>query len=272
MKNLLKVLCLFILSVSLFVCTSCGEDDSKVITIGASPSPHAEILEQTRSYIESKGYTLEIKEFVDYIIPNTLTEEGTLDANFFQHEPYLIDFNQSNGTNLVSVLKVHYEFLGLYKGKTKNLENIRSGSTIGVPNDTTNFSRACLLLQDLGLIAVDESKGLNLTLNDITDNPYNLKIQPAEAASLPRLLSEFDFAVINGNYALSNGLTKNDIIATESAEGDAPTTYVNILVVKAGNEESEKIKVLIEALQQPNIEEYINAHYQGVVEVYKGDN
>lgn len=269
MKNIFKVLNLFIIALCLLFCSSCGEDKSKVIVVGASPSPHAEILKQAQAYIESKGYTLEIREFVDYIIPNTLTEEGVLDANFFQHEPYLIDFNKSNNTHLVSVLKVHYEYLGLYKGKSTSLENIKDGATICVPNDTTNFSRACLLLQELGLITVDESKGLALTLNDITSNPHNLKIQAAEAASLPRLLGEYDYGVINGNYALSNGLKSADLMACESSESEAPTTYLNILVVKAGNEESEKTKLLIEALQQPNIEQYIKTHYEGVVEYYK---
>lgn len=263
-KNLLLIItCLFLISL-----VSCNKTKANEIVVGASPSPHAEILEETRDYLLEKGYKLVIKKYTDYIIPNVALSNEELDANFFQHAPYLADYNKKNNTDLIEALKVHYEFLGLYKGKKDSIENISKGPTICIPNDTTNFSRALLLLQELGLITVDESKGFSMTLNDIITNKFELTIKTAEAAAIPHLLTNFDFAVINGNYALSSGLTSENVIAFEDINGSAPNNFINILVTRPEMLESDKIKVLIEALLSEKIKSFINEKYQGSVLLY----
>lgn len=263
-KKFLGFVCLLVIAVCLI---GCNKDD-KVITVGASPAPHAEILEQCKEYVESKGYTLEIVEFSDYILPNVGVSDGTLDANFFQHQPYLTDYNAENETDIVSVLAVHFEPLGLYAGKSTAITTITQNASIGIPNDTTNGARALLLLDSLDIIEIDSSKGLLTTKSDITSNPYNVEIVEFEAASLPAQLPSLDYAVINGNYAISNNII-DKLLASEDKNSTAATTYANILCVNDGHEEDEKIKVLIEALTQQSIKDYINDTYnQTVVPVF----
>ena len=259
-KTLSLVICLLLLAIS-----SCGKkNDDKTIRVGASSSPHAEILKECKSYVESKGYKLEIVEFSDYILPNVGVAENSLDANYFQHQPYMENYNKKNKTSLKAVLKVHFEPLGFYAGKKSKLEDIEVGSTIGIPNDDTNCARALYLLRDLGLISVDESKGFEITSKDITSNPKKLQIVELEAAQLPTQLPSFDYAVINGNYALESHITSK-LLSSEDSNGIGATTYANILCVNEGNENSEKTKILIEALSQSSIKDFINNKYQGVV-------
>lgn len=267
-KNLLKAISLGLVAVlsSAFL-VGCGGNgtDEKTIRIGASPSPHAEILEQVKAEVEAKGYKLEIVEYNDYVLPNTATNDGDLDANFFQHKPYLDNFNTENKTDLVSVAAIHFEPLGIYSAKVDNVSKIGDGAVIGVPNDATNEARALLLLEANGLITLKEGVGVNATVNDIVDNPKNLDIKEIEAAQLPRSLQDLDAAVINGNYAISGGLKVSDAIAVEESTSVAAETYANIVVVKSGNENSEKIKALVEALQSEAVKQYMEENYDGAV-------
>ena len=270
-KGLLKVVSLGLAAVlSCGLLVGCGGNDSagaddKNIKIGASPSPHAEILAQVEAAVEAQGYTLEIIEYNDYVIPNTAVEQGELDANFFQHKPYLDDFNANNGTNIVSVAAIHFEPLGIYSSSVEEISEIGEGALIGVPNDATNEARALLLLEANGLITLKEGAGVSATINDIESNPLNLEIKEIEAAQLPLSLLDLDAAVINGNYAISGGLKVSDAIAVEESTSIAADTYANIIAVKAGNEESEKVQVLINALKSEEVKSYIESTYAGAV-------
>lgn len=271
MKKILTLGLISILSGSLLagcglVNNAEGKSEAGKLVVGASTSPHAEILEAAKPLLKEKGYELEIKEFSDYILPNTSLEEGDLDANYFQHQPYLDDFNANNNTHIVSVASIHYEPLGIYAGKTAALTDIKEGAKIAVPNDTTNEARALLLLQEQGLITVDENAGLNATKKDITVNLYDIEIVEIEAAQLVRTLQDVDFAVINGNYALQGGLNvATDSLAKEEADSLAAQTYANILAVREGDEGREEIKALVEVLQSKEISEFISEKYQGSV-------
>ena len=244
--------------------TATAQNGGKIV-VGASTSPHAEILEVAKPLLQEKGYELEIKEFSDYVMPNTALENKELDANYFQHQPYLDDFNANNGTHLVSVAGIHYEPLGVYAGKSSDLANIPDGAKIAVPNDTTNEARALLLLETQGLIKLDPNAGLAATGKDITENPHNIEIVEIEAAQLVRTLQDVDFAVINGNYALQGGLNVNDALAKEEADSVAAQTYANVLVVREGDEGREDIKALVEVLQSKAISDFIDEKYQGSV-------
>jgi len=273
MKNkFLKVVSLglaAVLSCGLLVGCGGSEADDKVIKVGASPSPHAEILAEIEDAVAAQGYTLEVIEYNDYVIPNTAVEQGELDANFFQHKPYLDDFNANNGTNIVSVAAIHFEPLGIYSAAVEEVSEIGEGAMIGVPNDATNEARALLLLEANGLITLKEGAGVNATINDIASNPLNLEIKEIEAAQLPLSLLDLDAAVINGNYAISGGLSIADAIALEESTSIAADTYANIIAVKAGNEDSEKVQVLINALQTEEVKAFIGSTYAGaVVPVY----
>lgn len=243
-----------------------GSDD-KTITVAASPTPHAEILTNAvADQLKEQGYTLEVKEFTDYIQPNTVTEEGEVDANYFQHQPYLDSFNEEKGTHLVSVEPIHFEPFGLYAGKTASLDALADGATVAVPNDTTNEARALQLLAAQGLITVRDGAGLTATVNDITDNPHNLQIKEIEAAQLPRTVQDVDFAVINGNYAMEAGFSVGkDALATEDASSEAAQTYANVLVVKEGRENDPAIQALYAALTSDKVKDYINSTYDGAV-------
>lgn len=253
------------LSLTLLVgCSGGGED--KTIKVAATPSPHAEILnDAVKPILEEQGYTLEVQEFNDYVQPNTATEDGEVDANYFQHQPYLDSFNEEKGTNLVSVATIHYEPMCIYPGKTTDLNALPDGATVAVPNDTTNEARALLLLEQAGLITVDPDAGINATPNDITSNPKNLNIEELEAASIPTMVSDVDLAVINGNFAVGAGLDLTNALATESADSLAAQTYGNVLVVKEDNQDSEKIQALKDALLSDEVRDYINNTYNGAV-------
>ena len=236
------------------------------LKVAASPTPHAEILNVAKEVLAEQGIDLEVVEFSDYVQPNLVTENGEVDANYFQHTPYLDSFNEENGTHLVSVGAVHYEPFGIYPGKSDDLANIADGATIAVPNDTTNEARALQLLAAQGLITVRDGAGLTATVNDITDNPHNLQIKEIEAAQLPRTVQDVDFAVINGNYALAAGFSvKNDALATEDASSEAAQTYANILAVKEGRENDPAIQALYAALTSDKVKDYINSTYDGAV-------
>jgi YaeC family lipoprotein len=244
-----------------------GVSDAETITgstikVGATAVPHAEILEFVKPLLEAQGLTLEITEFQDYVLPNTAVEDGQLDANFFQHTPYLVSFNAERGTHLVDVCDVHYEPFGIFPGKTKSLDALPDGAQIAVPNDTTNEARALLLLESAGLIKVDPSKGLEATVNDITDNPKNLKIVELEAAQIPRALQDVDVAAINGNYALEAGLNADsDSLFVEPADSLAADTFANVLVVKEGSEKRPEINALIKALTSEDTRAFIQTKY-----------
>ena len=236
------------------------------LKVAASPTPHAEILNVAKDILAEQGITLEVVEFSDYVQPNLVTENGEVDANYFQHTPYLDSFNAENGTHLVSVGAIHYEPFGIYPGKSDDLANIADGATIAVPNDTTNEARALQLLAAQGLITVRDGAGLTATVNDITENPHNLQIEEIEAAQLPRTVQDVDFAVINGNFAMEAGFSVGkDALATEDASSEAAQTYANVLVVKEGNENSPAIQALLAALQSDKVRDYINETYDGAV-------
>jgi len=263
MKKILAIALALILVLSL---TACGGKKTTAITVAASPTPHAEILEVAKEVLAKDGYELEITEFVDYVQPNLVVEQGELLANYFQHQPYLDDFNVQNDTHLVTVAAIHYEPLGIYPGKTASLADLAEGAQVAVPNDTTNEARALLLLETNGLIKIDPAAGLSATKNDIIENPLNLEIVELEAAQLARSLQDVDIAVINGNYAIEAGLNaSSDALAKEEKDSLAATTYANILVVKEGNENNEGIQALAKALQSDEVRTFIEETYQGAV-------
>ena len=236
------------------------------IKVAASPTPHAEILGVAKDLLAEQGITLDIIEFSDYVQPNMVTESGEVDANYFQHQPYLDSFNEENGTHLVSVGDIHYEPLGIYPGKSKSLDEIADGAVIAVPNDTTNEARALQLLAAQGIISIREDAGLTATVNDITDNPHNVQVEELEAAQLPRTLADVDYAVMNGNYALEAGFSvSKDALATEDANSEAAQTYANVLVVKEGNENNPGVQALLEALKSQEVKDFINETYDGAV-------
>lgn len=266
MKKKLSVVLALTLALSTVVLGGCGASKAdKTIKIGACVTPHAEILEQVKGTLEKEGYTLEIVEYSDYVLPNTALDSGELDANYFQHQPYLDDFNKENGTNIVSVASIHFEPFGLYAGKTASLDDLADGATVAVPNDTTNEARALLLLEAQGLITLKEGAGVTATIQDIESNPKNLEIKEIEAAQIVRALSDVDIAAINGNYALEGGYSVADALAVEAPDSLAATTYANIVAVNAGNENEPKIKALVKALQSEEIRTYINENYGGAV-------
>lgn len=243
-----------------------GAEEDKTITVAASPTPHAEILEAARPILEEKGWTLEVSEFDDYILPNEVVESGEIDANYFQHVPYLESFNEEKGTHLVDAGDIHYEPFGIYPGQKSSLDELEEGDVIAVPNDTTNEARALLLLQDNGIITLEEGAGLTATVNEIVDNPYGIEIQELEAAQVPRVVDEVAFAVMNGNYALNAGFSvAKDSIAYEASDSEAAKTYVNIIAVKEGNENNEGIQALVEVLKSDEIKDFINETYDGAV-------
>ena len=286
MKQFRKVLALtlaLVLSLSLAACASksAAENVEKVpaeeatsdtveqkgtITVAASPTPHAEILAQAAPILAAEGWTLEVKEFQDYVQPNNVVESGEFDANYFQHIPYLENFNEEQGTHLVNAGGIHYEPFGIYPGTKSSLDDIAEGDTIAVPNDTTNEARALLLLQDNGILKLKDGAGLTATVLDIEENPYNVEILELEAAQVPRVKDEVAYVVLNGNYALDAGFSvAKDSLAYEKSDSDAAKTYVNVIAVKEGNENSEKIQALVSALKSDAIRQYINDTYDGAV-------
>lgn len=276
MKNIKRFSILaLVLVLALGILTACGgsgggeesADDSadKTIKVAASPTPHAEILGSISEALAADGWTLEVVEFEDYVQPNVATTEGDVDANYFQHVPYLNEYNTENGTELVAVGNVHYEAMGVYKGSKDSLDALEDGDKIAVPNDTTNEARALQLLAANGVITLKEGVGLEATKTDIEENPKNVEIVELEAASIPGALQDVAFGVINANYALGAELTTDDAVAYEATDSEAAETYVNVIVVNKGNEESEKTQALVKAIQTEEVKKFIEDKYNGAV-------
>lgn len=241
-------------------------DDDKTITVAASETPHSEILEAAKPILEEEGYDLEVTVFDDYVQPNEVVESGDFDANYFQHIPYLNSFNEEKGTHLVNAGGIHYEPFGIYPGTKSSLDDIADGDTIAVPNDTTNEARALLLLQDNGIITLKDGAGLEATVNDIEENPYNVEIVELAAEQVARVAEETSYIVLNGNYALQAGYSvSKDALAYETSDSEAAKTYVNVIAVKEGNENSDKIKALVDVLKSDEIKDFINEKYDGAV-------
>ena len=236
-----------------------------VITVGASPSPHAEILNAVADELKAEGYELKVVEYNDYIQPNVALADGDLDANYFQHAPYLENYNEENGTDLVSAYAIHFEPMGIYAGKSSDIKNVPDGAKIAVPSDATNEARALLLLQDQGVITLKDGAGLEATANDIESNPHNIELVEVEAAAVARSLEDVDFAIINGNYALSAGLDTSATLASEAADSEAAQTYANIIAVRKGDEDNEKTQALIKALTSQTAKDFIEEQYKGSV-------
>ncbi len=265
MKKIFAIVLCMLLTLGLFSGCHSGSDE-KTIVVAASPTPHADILRVVKEELAKDGWKLEIKVFNDYVMPNHAVEDGEADANYFQHEPYLQTFNKEKGTHLRKVAAIHYEPFGIYAGTKSELSQLADGDTISIPNDGSNRGRALLLLQEQGLIQLKEGAGQEATVLDIAENPKNLKIVEMEAAQLPKTLDSVAFAVINGNYALGAGLNAaEDALVSEDATSVSATTYANILVVKEGNEETEKTKALVAALKSQAVKEYIEKNYHGAV-------
>ncbi len=266
MKKIISVLVVFALLA--VTAAGCGKKDAedKKIVVGASSTPHAEILEQARPALEAAGYEFKIIEYADYVQPNLALDSGDLDANYFQHQPYLDQFNEENKMDLVSAAIIHYEPYGVYPGKTSSFDALTEGAQIAVPNDATNEARALLLLEAQGLIRLNEGRGLKATKNDIIENPKNLDIVEIEAAQLARSLQDVDMAVINGNYAIEAGLSvSKDAIAFEDKDSVAAETYGNVIAVRKGTENRADIKALVEALKSDAVRKFINDTYDGAV-------
>ena len=241
-------------------------DDDKTITVAASETPHSEILEAAKPILEEEGYDLEVTVFDDYVQPNEVVESGDFDANYFQHIPYLNSFNEEKGTHLVNAGGIHYEPFGIYPGTKSSLDDIADGDTIAVPNDTTNEARALLLLQDNGIIKLKDGAGLEATVNDIEENPYNVEIVELAAEQVARVAEETSYIVLNGNYALQAGYSvSKDALAYETSDSEAAKTYVNVIAVKEGTENSDKIKALVDVLKSDEIKDFINEKYDGAV-------
>ncbi|KPI16397.1 NLPA lipoprotein [Actinobacteria bacterium OK074] len=253
--------------------TACGSDKGSAsvsadysgpLVVAASPTPHAEILDYVKDNLAKKaGLDLEVKEFTDYVTPNTATQDGSVDANYFQNQPYLDNFNKENGTDIVPVVTVHLEPLGLYSHQAKNVNALKSGATIAVPNDSVNEGRALKLLAAGGLITLKDGAGNDATPADIAKNPKNLKFKELEAAQTPRSLDDVDAAVINGNYAIEADLSPaKDALVLESAKNNP---YGNFLAVKKGNEKDPRVKKLAKLLTSAAVKKFIEDKYDGSV-------
>ena len=243
-----------------------ADAEKGTIKVAASATPHAEILEEAKPILEKEGWDLEVTVFDDYVQPNLVVESVDFDANYFQHIPYLDNFNEEQGTHLVNAGGIHYEPFGIYPGTKKTLDDLEDGDTIAVPNDTTNEARALLLLQDNGVITLKDGAGLEATVKDIEENPKNIQIEELEAAQVSRVKDEVAFVVLNGNYALQAGYSvSKDSIAHETSDSEAAKTYVNIIAVKEGNEDNEAVKALVDVLKSDEIKDYINETYDGAV-------
>ncbi len=270
-RNIVSIAIILSLVIGSAALTGCGgkDGDDKTIKVGASPAPHAEILKEVKAELEKDGYKLEVVEFQDYVQPNKALDAGDIDANYFQHKPYMDEFNAKQETELVSIGAIHYEPLGLYQGEKKSIDELAEGDKIAVPNDTTNEARALLLLESEGLIKLKKDAGLTATKQDVVENPKKLEIVELEAAIIPRSMSSVAMGVINGNYALSAGIKEDTAITFESSDSAAAKTYANIIAVKKGNEDSEKSKALLKAMTSDKIKKFIEKKYgKAVVPVF----
>ena len=269
MKNFKKIsIITAILVLSLAILTACGGGDNadKTIKVAASPTPHAVILNSIADTLAEDGWTLEVVEFDDYVQPNVATTDGDVDANYFQHVPYLNQYNEENGTDLVAVADVHYEPMRVYKGTKDSFDALVDGDKIAVPNDVTNEARALNLLADNGIIKLKDGAGLEATKLDIVDNPKNLEIVELEAATIPSARPDVALAVINANYALGAGLTPADAIAFEAPDSLAAETMVNVIVVNSGNENTEKTQALVKAIHTDAVKQFILDEFNGAVQ------
>ena len=264
MKKAAALILAAVCAISLAACGA-GKADSKTIKIGATPTPHAEILEQVKDDLAKEGYTLEIVVYNDYVQPNNAVESGDLDANYFQHVPYLEQFNAENGTHIVNAATIHYEPLGAYSRKITSLDELADGDLVLIPNDVTNEARALNLLQQEGVIKLKDGVGLLATQLDITENPKNLEFKEVEAAQIPRSIDDAALAVINGNYAIDAGFSCKDALAVEASDSEAANTYGNLIGVKEGNENSAGIQALVKALKTDKIRQFIEEKYDGAV-------
>lgn len=260
-----------VLVLTLSILTACGggggaSEEDKTIKVAASPTPHAEILNSISDALAEEGWTLEVIEFDDYVQPNVATTDGDVDANYFQHIPYLDQYNDENGTTLVPVGNVHYEAMGAYKGTKDSFDALEDGDKIAVPNDVTNEARALQLLAANGVITLKDGVGLEATKTDIVDNPKNIEVVELEAATIPSALPDVAIGVINANYALGAGLTTDDAVAYEAEDSEAAETYVNVIVVNEGNENSEKTQALVKAVQTDAVKDFILNTYNGAVQ------
>ena len=265
MKKTIAIVLTVVLCLGLLA--GCGsKTGEKTITVAASPTPHAEILKVAKDVLAKDGWDLKITEYSDYVVPNNVVEDGEMDANYFQHVPYLETFNAENNTHLVSVAMVHYEPFGIYPGTKSAIADLTEGDKIAIPNDGSNRARALLLLQQEGIIGLKEGAGMEATVLDITENPLNLNVVEMEAAQIAGVRDSVALAVINGNYALNAGLNAGtDALAVEDAQSISATTYANVLVVKEGNENSEKTQALKKALLSDTVRDFINSNYDGAV-------
>ena len=247
--------------------TAAAEENTESVSIkiGASPSPHAEILEAAKEALAAKGVDIEVVTYNDYVQPNLAVENGEIEANYFQHQPYLDDFNAENDTHIVSVGTIHYEPFGIYAGKSADLSDIQDGAQIAVPNDTTNEARALQLLQANGIITLKDGAGLTATKQDIVENPHNVEILEVEAAQIPRSVDSVDFACMNGNYAIEAGFKPSDALAQEASDSEAAQTYGNVVAVAEENKDAAWAKTLVEVLKSQEIKDYITSTYEGGV-------
>ena len=274
MKRLTAILTAGILAT--IALTGCGSSsagagaDSSKIMIAASATPHAEILEQAKPLLKEKGYDLEITIFDDYVQPNNVVESEEFDANYFQHIPYLDEFNSEQGTHLVNAGGIHYEPFGIYAGTKSDLSELADGDEIAVPNDTTNEARALLLLEANGVLKLKDGAGLTATVNDVESYTKDIKIVELAAESVKDAIKDAAFVVLNGNYALEAGLSAGkDSLAYEAQDSEAAATYVNVIAVREGHENDDKIKALVETLKSDDIVKFINDKYDGAVVPYK---
>ena len=245
---------------------ACAKKEDKVITVAASPTPHAEIMKVAADVLAKDGWTLKVTEYPDYVVPNTVVEDGEMDANYFQHQPYLDTFNAENKTHLVSVAQVHYEPFGIYAGTKSAIADLADGDKIAIPNDGSNRARALLLLEAQGIIKLTDGVGMDATVLDITEKSPEVEIVEMEAAQIAGVRDSVALAVINGNYALLAGLNAGtDAIAVEDAASISAQTYANILVVKEGNEKTAKTEALKKALLSTEVKDFINNTYSGAV-------
>ena len=266
MKKTVSILLALVLCVGILAGCGSKKAEDKTITVAASPTPHAEILKVAADVLAKDGWTLQVTEYADYVVPNNVVEDGEIDANYFQHQPYLDTFNKENGTHLVSVAAIHYEPFGIYPGTKSAIADLADGDKIAIPNDGSNRARALLLLEAQGVIKLAEDVGMEATVLDITEKSVDVDIIEMEAAQIAGVRDSVALAVINGNYALLAGLNAGtDAIAVEDAESISATTYANILVVKEGNEETEKTLALKEALLSDEVKDFINETYSGAV-------
>ena len=248
--------------------TACGKNekkDEKTIKVGANIVPHAEILEYVKPILKEKGITLEIVQLEDSITPNTGVIEGSLDANYFQHVPYLDQFNKENGSSLVSIGAIHYEPFGIYAGRTKDLKDLPDNAIVAVPNNVTNEARALLLLAQEGIITLKDGAGITATIADIATNPKNIQFKELAPEQLVAALPDVDVAVINGNYAIEGGLHVSQALAVEANDGLAAQTYGNIIATSAANKDKEALKTLVEVLQSEDVKKFIEGKYDGAV-------